>query len=195
MVHRDRRLRLVFAFLIGVVAVLTGWVFTLRHTDAPDELASAEHAATRSVGDVYSGGHFFQTKQPSKPGDWLAEPREETQTFEQYVQGAPIRRTDLRFRIVLQPLGELTRKQEQLLELMAELARAFFSVPVERADAIPLPNKSAGEDAKSMAGPGGNMTPKFYWTRCSPQDWLATRSVFWASHLLTSIRTTTGASS
>lgn len=67
-VLRDRRLRLVIAFLIGVIVVLTVWVFTLRHTDAPGELAGAERIAARSVADMYSGGHFFQPKRAAKPG-------------------------------------------------------------------------------------------------------------------------------
>ena len=74
-----------------------------------------------------------------EPGDWLASQKESGQTFEEYVQSRPNRPAKTRNKIVLQPLAPAPSQEN--LKLMEEFLEAWFSLPVEVRDALPLPDE------------------------------------------------------
>lgn len=98
---------------------------------------------------------LFEKKKAPRPGDWLARFPEKHRTFEYYVSGLPVRPTEKRTEIVLQPIGPFDPAQRRVLETLRELTSLFFGVPVRLANAIPLPSKGRrgkGRDEQHHAG-------------------------------------------
>ena len=56
------------------------------------------------------------------PGEWLAEHKEEGQTFEEYIAGRPVTPTGKRNIIYVQPLGEFTEAERKVVKLTADPA-------------------------------------------------------------------------
>jgi archaemetzincin len=71
-------------------------------------------------------------------GDWLDSFPENGQTFEQYVASKPVLPTAERKTIYIQPIGKFTRQQTEVITLTAEYMRAFFNLPVELREVLPL---------------------------------------------------------
>jgi archaemetzincin len=64
-------------------------------------------------------------------GDWLAEHREDGQTYRQYLDGKPIIALKYRRTIYIQPLGDLTKTQKKIIDLTAEYMADYFMLPVK----------------------------------------------------------------
>jgi archaemetzincin len=62
------------------------------------------------------------------PGDWLAEHKERGQTYAEYTAGNPVRPTDRRRFIRIQPIGTFTPKQDAIVRTAAEYMERFFGV-------------------------------------------------------------------
>ena len=74
-----------------------------------------------------------------KPGEWLARFKEVPQTLERYrALDARVRPTEACRTIVLQPLGEFTAEQQQLLEALRDYTQAFFQLPTRLEKPVPL---------------------------------------------------------
>lgn len=73
---------------------------------------------------------LMATKTPPRQGDWLAEHEERGQTFDQYAASRPNRPTAQRTKLYIQPIGEFTTAQQQLVEDTAELMGIVFGLPV-----------------------------------------------------------------
>jgi archaemetzincin len=71
-------------------------------------------------------------------GDWLAQHHEGGQTYQQYLDGHPIRAEKDRKIIYIQPLGELTKTQSKIIDLSAEFIGDYFMLPVKIRDPLPL---------------------------------------------------------
>ncbi len=93
---------------------------------------------------------LFERKRKAEPGDWLAEHAEAYQSYQSYVASDPVRPTNARSSIVLQPLGPFSAKGHELLAAVREHAAIFFSIEVSTAPAIPLPN--AGRRVRTTGG-------------------------------------------
>lgn len=65
-----------------------------------------------------------------KPGDWLATHKEPGQSYDEYRRTRPIRPIGKRNKIYIQPLGEMTAKQEEILRRTAEYMEVYFDTPV-----------------------------------------------------------------
>src|SRR5262245_27853975 len=66
-----------------------------------------------------------------QPGDWLAEHREEGQTFADYRIARPVRKSRELGTIYLCLLGEFTREQRQVLDTAQKYLEIFYQVPVK----------------------------------------------------------------
>jgi len=66
-----------------------------------------------------------------KPGDWLAEHREVSQTFDDFVRVGPTKPDELRDKIFLQPLGQFPEGRSVSLETLKAYGSAFFAMDVE----------------------------------------------------------------
>lgn len=80
---------------------------------------------------------LMETKTPPRDGDWLATHEERGQTFAQYARSRPNRPTAQRTTLYIQPIGEFTKAQEQLVKDTAELMGIVFGVPVTTLAALP----------------------------------------------------------
>jgi archaemetzincin len=73
-----------------------------------------------------------------KMGDWLAEHKEDGQTYRQYLDSHPIRVEKNRRTIYIQPLGELTKTQRKIVDLTGQFMGEYFTLPVKIVDPLPL---------------------------------------------------------
>jgi archaemetzincin len=62
------------------------------------------------------------------PGDWLAEHKERGQSFRDYCAGKPIRPTERRRFIRIQPIGTFSPKQWEIIKTAADYMERFFGV-------------------------------------------------------------------
>lgn len=75
---------------------------------------------------------------PPQPGEWLAEHEETGQTFQEYLRIKPVTPTGARHTIYVQPLGEFTKEQRQIVEISAEYLSLYFDRPVKLCKDLPL---------------------------------------------------------
>lgn len=124
----------VFAALSLAVALICGCAAV---TPAPDEFEVSEPTPARRepeklYPEVEARLQPLATPLPKAgPGDWLAQHKEEGQTFDEYVQAAPVRKSVRRDRIYLCLIGEFTKEQERVLEITSEYLAVVFQSPVE----------------------------------------------------------------
>lgn len=76
----------------------------------------------------------------SKPGprDWLAQHKEDGQTFAQYVKIRPVTPQGKRSIIYIQPIGSFSNTQKSIVALTAEYMKHFFGVEVKTKKTLPL---------------------------------------------------------
>ena len=128
-------------FMLWLVAIFL--LCTIRtpllHAQEKPQVASLKES-------VYSGASKteesdFTRLGPPKPGEWLSQFPEEGQSFEQY-RSKDIRflKTAKRQKIVLQPLGNFSDSQRELLEALREYAHAYFQMPARIAKPVSLPD-------------------------------------------------------
>jgi archaemetzincin len=72
-----------------------------------------------------------------QPGDWVTQHHETGQTFEEYVRSRPVTPTGARRVIYVQPLGDFTEKQGEIVNLSAEFLGLYFDRPVKMLDTMP----------------------------------------------------------
>jgi len=93
---------------------------------------------------------FFRKKSAPEPGEWLAEHREHGQSFLEFQRTSTLRPTAERRTIVLQPLGEFTQERRAVLVTLQRATTLYFGLPVEIAEAQPLPTR--GRRVRQRAG-------------------------------------------
>jgi archaemetzincin len=67
---------------------------------------------------------------PPEPGDWLAEHHEPGQTFAEYLDVRPVRKSDQLHTIYLCLVGDFTEAQRRILTLTQDYLAVFFDCPV-----------------------------------------------------------------
>jgi hypothetical protein len=80
---------------------------------------------------------YSKLESPAR-GEWLAAHKEPGQTFRQYVKSNPVRADKERRTIYIQPLGDFTPAQRNIVELTATFMGIYFDLPVKIRDGIPL---------------------------------------------------------
>lgn len=75
---------------------------------------------------------------PPRPGDWLAVHPEPGQTFKEYLDSNPLTPTEERSVIYIQPLGQFTDAQRNVVMLTSEFMGLYFNLPVEIKEDLPL---------------------------------------------------------
>jgi archaemetzincin len=68
---------------------------------------------------------------PPRPGDWLAEHPEPGQTFAEYLDARPVRRSDTLSTIYLCFVGDFSEAQRRVLALTGRYLALFFDCPVK----------------------------------------------------------------
>ena len=140
--------------LVALAACSTGGGPTRPRAASSGVASSAEPAApapaARETVDPFQfDAEFFSRKRPPQPGDWLAEHREQGQTFLQFEQSSTLRPSAERRTIVFQPLGKFSDEQRALLETLRQATELFFGLSVEIAKGEDLP--SAGRRVRNGA--------------------------------------------
>ena len=73
-----------------------------------------------------------------RAGDWLAEHHEPGQTFAEYLNAHPIRRSDKLNTIYLCFVGDFNEAQRRVLDLCKDYLALFFDCPVKVNRNVPL---------------------------------------------------------
>ncbi|MDZ7336595.1 MAG: archaemetzincin [candidate division KSB1 bacterium] len=81
---------------------------------------------------------LHRPKRPPEPGDWLAVHKEPEQTFEQYIASHPLRPSAKLNTIYVQPIGNLTPGQQNVVNLAVEYIGSYFNLPVQLLPPLPL---------------------------------------------------------
>ena len=89
---------------------------------------------------------------PSKPDEWLAKHTELGQTFAQFLGGRPTRLVDHYRRILVVPLGELSREQRELCANTTDYLERFFGFSVEVHDPVQLEDLPFGAQRVRESG-------------------------------------------
>lgn len=72
------------------------------------------------------------------PNDWLAQHDEPGQRFDEYLACRPSLPTPRRRVIYIQPLGEFSAKQKEIVALTVDFMGRYFNLPVKMKEALPL---------------------------------------------------------
>jgi archaemetzincin len=81
---------------------------------------------------------LHQVMGPVRPGDWLSQHREPGETFAEYLESGPVIADAERHVIYVMPLGEFTRREQEILSLTSEFLSLFFCLPVKVVRPLPL---------------------------------------------------------
>src|SRR5688572_4850192 len=65
-----------------------------------------------------------------RPGEWLYVHTEKGQSFEQYLKSNPVRPTEVRNKIYLQPIGTFSKAQSNVVQFTADYLKIFFDFEV-----------------------------------------------------------------
>ena len=98
-------------------------------------------ARWQAYAKTYKASDLFPLLKYPTGYDWLVAHFEAGQTFAQYVKSRPTRLTKQRRRIVIQPIGTFTPKQQKMLEALREHMAIYFQCKVDMFKAVPLPKK------------------------------------------------------
>lgn len=98
---------------------------------------------------AFDPGADFNPIPAPGPGDWLAEHREEGQTFESFAKANWNRPDKTRNKICLQPLGDFPKDRSPSLDALKEFASAFFAMEVKVLPVLSL----SGRDLTTRINP------------------------------------------
>ena len=65
-----------------------------------------------------------------KPGEWLYVHPEKGQPFELYLKSNPVRPSEIRNKIYLQPIGTFSKEQSDVIQFTADYLKVFFDLDV-----------------------------------------------------------------
>ncbi|MFP4028251.1 MAG: hypothetical protein ACLFWL_10730, partial [Candidatus Brocadiia bacterium] len=77
-----------------------------------------------------------------RPGEWLYVFDEPGQTFQEYKDDAPNRKSNHRNKIYIVPLGKIRSEHTRIIKLCAEYYSYFFDTPVVQLEPQPLPDRA-----------------------------------------------------
>ncbi|MDB5339228.1 MAG: hypothetical protein JWN70_4847 [Planctomycetaceae bacterium] len=133
-----------YAGFIALAGMITGaalWA-SLKPKVAPIE---AKPAAARSINTVERLKDTVKRLRPlqtplgkPQPGDWLAEHKEDGQTFEQYLVRRPSPAPGELTTLYIQPIGDFGKTQQVIVATTARCLGLFYSRPVKMLPSIGL---------------------------------------------------------
>lgn len=145
------RLALVFAILLLLTSCSapTPPPATAGGTDSPP--ASTDFKDLR--GDIKKIEPYFKPMGIPGPSDWLRSNKEPGETFDQYIDSKPTLPTKERGIIYIQPIGNFTSQQSQIIKTTSEYIEAFYGLPVKTLAAKPPPGKLSATDERMIDYP------------------------------------------
>jgi archaemetzincin len=109
-----------------------------------------DERAAKLAKDKETLTRFFRPMQV-RDGDWLQSQPENGETFEEYLRSGPTLPTEKRKTIYVQPVGDFSKDENEVIRLTADYLRAFFNLPVVLRDRMPL--GSVPDDLKRLRYP------------------------------------------
>jgi archaemetzincin len=131
-------MKLLRGVLLGVVVFLgvgVGALWLLR----PEPLASrAEVLRAEALPPAFEAlKPLHAPKTPPRPGEWLAEHEEEGQSLADWRSSDPVRAGDGLTTLYLQPIGDFSDAQREVVRLTADYMERFFGLPVTMLEPLP----------------------------------------------------------
>lgn len=126
-------------FMLMFTLILMSSFFVPCSLQAQSRRAAVIPAFAKKTADLFEE---FPTPQP---GDWQYENQEPGQTFAQYLRSQPVTATKQRHTLYIQTLGELTPKQQEIVEKAREFLAIFYGLEVKELPSLPdsvLPEKA-----------------------------------------------------
>jgi archaemetzincin len=118
----------------GNVLQFDGAVMSRAEPDFSNALSQCIHSPSDAV-----DGADFPRKAPPRPGDWLSVRPEKGQSVAEYKRECANRRREGRETIVVQPLGDILKRNADVIESVREYCAIFYGCPAETAGAIGMP--------------------------------------------------------
>ena len=81
---------------------------------------------------------MFTKTGPPLPGEWLAKHLERGQTYQEYLHSVFRKSVPPGSVIYVQPLGNFSPEQKEIVEQAADFIRYYFALPVQLSDSLPL---------------------------------------------------------
>ena len=116
--------KLVLCFLFGMIGAFPGVAFAQRTSKG--SLTPAKIKKT-----IRQLKPLHQAIGEPQPGEWLASHEEKGQTFKQFVRIRPNIFTRQRSKLYIQPIGDFSEKQTELIKLSHEFLGIYFNCEVE----------------------------------------------------------------
>ncbi len=136
------------ATMLTSVLTLLAWALSaappIRRAD------TAEFRAIRAAGLKIKTLHA--TKGETRPGDWLESHHEAGQSFDQYLAANPNGLNRRLTTIYIQPIGEFSAPQQQVVGRAKKLLSIYFGLPVKDLAAVPrdaIPENARRKDPHS----------------------------------------------
>ncbi len=129
---------------------------TMKHGHCFYRWACGVYAKSQMTNEDHRLAEYISRLEPiheslgkPKPGDWLATQHECGQTFAEYIGCDPVRPQGNRTQIYVQPIGDMTETQRQIVELSAEFMGLYFNCEIVllsplSADVIPAHARRMG---------------------------------------------------
>ncbi len=106
------------------------------------QAAASDRAAASSASNLMRSVEalrpLHEKMRPPGPFDWLAQHKEEGQTFKQYLRSKPVTPRGERRIIYIQPIGDFDESEKRIVKLTADYMRRYFGLRVSIRNTIPL---------------------------------------------------------
>jgi len=127
------KVKLPYLLIIGNLLILVILVFSLTSREEKTEMSTE---SLKKIIEKLRPLHV-ELDRP-RPGDWLAEHDEPGQTFQEYLECHPVTPRGQRRVIYIQPLGNFTKTQRQVVNLTADFMGLYFNLPIKIKENLPL---------------------------------------------------------
>lgn len=96
---------------------------------------------------------FFRPMGIPGKNDWMWLNKEPGQTFDEYIKANPVTPNAERRTIYIQPIGNFTSQESQIIKTTTEYIEAFYGLPVKELAGKPSPGKLSATDERMIDYP------------------------------------------
>ncbi len=122
---------------LGVTAGVL-WASASLRSEAPSPASSEPWSPAALRADMRRLAPLTKALPAADDGDWRASFRENAQSFRQWLASTPVTSTATRRVILVQPVGEFTAAQRQVLRLTSAHLGLFYGLPVQTLKDVPV---------------------------------------------------------
>jgi archaemetzincin len=159
----------VFLLAIWLCGCLSSETFKPEMPDSPPARKNSDERAEKLRRTKDSVAPFFEPMREPERSDWLASFPEPGQTFDEYLNENPTLPTEQRNTIYIQPVGQFSGTQRQVLRLTADYMKAFYSLPVKLNAETALENAPPAMRRRNPAGGQRQIKTQYFLSRMLPK--------------------------